>query len=275
MNWLETIYEPGLEWLRAHRDLGPRFLLAVATLVVGLYLIRVVVRFLQKLFQKTESHDKTFQTFVGSLIFWSLRVALFISVAAMLGVDTTSFITVLGAAGLAVGLALQGSLANLAGGLLLMLLKPYRVGDFVEMQGYKGTVEAIQIFNTTLIDAGNRTVFLPNGPIVNGPIVNFTMQGVLRIALEVRLDYSANLGHAKRVLLDLLESHPKILADPAPMVAVKDLTESAALMAVHAWAPEADYWPLFYELQELVIERLKVENLSMPFPRMDVRLTQE
>lgn len=196
--------------------------------------------------------DPTLSKFLADSLLWALRVLLFISVISKLGVETSSFVAILGAAGLAIGLSLQGSLSNFAGGMLIILFKPFRVGDTIEAQGVIGTVLEIQIFVTKLITGNNQTIFIPNGILSNGVITNNSMQGNRRADLLFSLSYDTNIKAAKDTVLQVMQSHPKVLKNPAPTVVVRGLTDTAIQLAIRPWAKNADFGDMSSDILEQV-----------------------
>jgi small conductance mechanosensitive channel len=249
----------------------PNLALALVTLIVGLWLIGVITRGVRKGARK-RGMDKTLTPFVSSLTNWGLKAVLLISVAAMIGVQTTSFVAVLGAAGLAVGLALQGSLANFAGGVLILLFRPFKVGDLIEAQGQLGTVQEIQIFTTTLLTPQNRRAVVPNGPLSNGNIVNYSAEGQLRVDLVVGVAYGADIDKAKQVLLDMLKSDARVLAEPAPVVEVVELADSSVNFAVRPFTKVPDYWGVYFSCLANAKKALDKAGISIPFPQRDVHI---
>ena len=252
-------------------EYAPKVLLALITLFIGLRIIKFLVGIVRKRLEKSNT-DETLRPFITNLVSWALKIMLFISVASMLGVATTSFVAVLGAAGLAIGLALQGSLANFAGGALLLLFRPYRVGDLIESQGRTGTVKEIQIFNTIMVTPENHTVVLPNGAVSNGDIVNYTALGTRRVDLSIGVAYDADIKKAKDVLMEAMSNHPKVLKDPAPYVGVSELGDSAVNLVVRPWCNIDDYWDVYFGVLEDGKNALDQNNISIPFPQMDVHL---
>ena len=192
----------------------------------------------------------------------------------MIGIATTSFIAVLGAAGLAVGLALQGSLANFAGGVLILIFKPYVVGDLIEAQGHLGVVKEVQIFNTILLSPTNRRVIIPNGAMSNGSVENFSAEGTLRVDLTIGISYAADVPKAKQVLIKMMQDNPQVLQDPVPMAAVAELADSSVNLAVRPWCKVADYWDVYFETTEMAKVVLEENGISIPFPQRDVHLHQ-
>jgi small conductance mechanosensitive channel len=221
-------------------DYCPRLISAFIVLLVGLYGIRLINRLVKKIMAK-RSLDPTLSKFLADILLWALRILLFITFISRLGIETSSFVAILGAAGLAVGLSLQGSLSNFAGGMLIILFKPFRLGDTIEAQGVSGTVSEIQIFVTKLITANNQTIFVPNGILSNGTIINYSIEKTRKAELTLAVSYDTNIGVVKDTVLDILKSHPKVLKNPEPAVAVKELTPSAILLAIRPWAKNEDF----------------------------------
>jgi small conductance mechanosensitive channel len=185
--------------------------------------------------------DPTLSKFLADILLWILRVLLFVTFISKLGIETSSFVAILGAAGLAVGLSLQGSLSNFAGGMLIILFKPFRVGDTIEAQGVIGTVSEIQIFVTRLISGNNQTIFVPNGALSNGTIINYSMQGTRRVDLVFSLSYDTNIKTAKEIVMKVMREHPKVLKNPEPEVAIKTLTDNAIHLAIRPWSKNLDF----------------------------------
>lgn len=252
-------------------EYGPKFLLALVVLIVGFIIINKLVKVSRKLMRKREV-EPSLSGFVSSLINIGLKALLLISVADMIGIETTSFVAILGAAGLAVGLALQGTLANFAGGVLILLFKPYKVGDLVEAQGHLGHVKAIQIFVTILVTPDNKTVILPNGAVSNGDIVNFTREGKIRVDLVMGIAYGADIKAAREALLPVMQNHDKVLKEPAPFVGVESLGDSSVNLAVRPYCNPEDYWEVYFEVYENGKLALDKAGIEIPFPQMDVHL---
>ncbi len=252
---------------------GPKFVLALVVLVVGFWIIKKVVALLGKGMEKNKV-ELTLKRFLESLVRIILKALLLISVASMIGIETTSFIAILGAAGLAIGLALQGSLANFAGGVLLLMFRPYKAGDFIETCGHMGTVNSIQIFTTILKTPDNKTIIIPNGPIANGSIVNFSTEATRRVDMEFGIGYDDDIDKAKSVLNRLIEADGRILQDPAPAVILGTLGASSVDFKMRVWVNAADYWGVFFDMQENVKKSFDAEGISIPFPQQDVHLHQ-
>ncbi len=244
----------------------PKLLLAIIVLLIGLWLIKIVVKALKKLMENAGT-DISLQKFLSSLVNILLKALLLISVASMIGIATTSFVAILGAAGLAIGLALQGSLANFAGGALILLFKPFKVGDFINAQGHAGTVDEIQVFNTILKTPDNKTIIIPNGPLSNGSIINFTTESQRRVDLTFGINYTNDLQKTRAVFNKIAESDSKILKKPAPEFLVSDLTESAVNFEVRLWCKTNDYWDVFYGTKERVKEAFEKEGITAPIPQ--------
>ena len=255
-------------------EYAPKFLLAIFVLIVGLRIIKFLAGILKRNLKKRDV-DPTLAPFAVNLLDWTLKIMLVISVAAMLGVETTSFIAVLGAMGLAVGLAMQGTLSNFSGGVLLMVFKPYRVNDLIETQDQIGVVKEIQIFNTILASPQNKMVIIPNGPIMNGKIINYTILGKIRVDLTVGISYGADIEKAKKVLTLLMTNHPLVLGEPAPFVGVSELADSSVNLAVRPYCEPKDYWAVYFDILEQSKLTLDKNNITIPFPQVDVHMKNE
>lgn len=265
---MEDLLQKGMEMVLVY---APKVALAIITLVLGMWAINKLTSFLKKTL-KVANVDATLIPFLASLCSWFLKVLLFVSVASMLGIATTSFIAVLGAAGLAVGLALQGSLANFAGGVLILIFKPYKVGDLIEAAGYVGVVKEVQIFNTILLTPLNEKVVVPNGPMSNNSLVNYTAEGHRRIDLEIGISYGSDIDQAKKVLLEIMQNDENVLKSPVPFVGVKTLADSSVNLAVRPWANNDKYWDVYFGITEKAKKALDANNIEIPFPQSDVHL---
>lgn len=250
---------------------APKLALALVVLVVGLWVIGMLVNVAEKALRSSNT-DETLIPFMKSLISWGLKILLFISVASMVGVATTSFVAVLGAAGLAIGLALQGSLANFAGGVLLLVFRPYKVGDLIESQGHLGIVKEIQIFNTILTTFQNTTIVLPNSAVSSNSIKNVTANKTIRVDMEVGISYDSSIDDAKRVIMETMEKNEKVLKDPAPEVGVNALADSSVNLLVMPWCDVEDYWDIFFGLREEIKKALDANGITIPFPQRDIHL---
>ena len=262
----QTIVELGLSY-------GPRLLLALLVLFVGFWIIKRVVGLLDHAMLKKEV-EVTLRRFLSSLVSILFKTLLLISVASMVGVETTSFIAVLGAAGLAIGLALQGSLSNFAGGVLLLFFKPFKAGDWIEAQGHSGTVHSIQIFTTVLKTPDNKTVIIPNGPLANGSIVNYSTEAQRRVDMVFGISYDDDIDQAKGILQGLIEAESRVLKEPAPVIYLVELADSSVNLSVRMWVNAADYWGVYFAMQESVKKSFDQQGISIPFPQRDVHLYQ-
>jgi small conductance mechanosensitive channel len=230
-------------------DYSPKLISAFLILFVGLYVIRVINRLIRRIMIKREL-DPTLTKFLADILLWVLRVLLFVTFISKLGIETSSFVAILGAMGLAVGLSLQGSLSNFAGGMLIILFKPFKVGDTIEAQMMIGTVSEIQIFVTKLINANNQTIFVPNGALSNGTIINYSLQGFRRADLTLSISYDTDIKKAKDIITKVLNNNPKVLKTPEAEVSVKLLTDSGIQLAVRPWANNEDFGAVFAETLE-------------------------
>ncbi|MFN3875374.1 MAG: mechanosensitive ion channel family protein [Flavobacteriales bacterium] len=246
-------------------DFAPKLLAALLVLWVGSMLIRLLGKGLNKVLS-ARNVEPTLQRFLHSLVTVSLKVLLLLTFVGMLGVQTTSFIALIGAAGLAIGLALQGTLANFAGGALVLLFRPYKVGDLIEAQGHLGTVKEIQIFTTVLITPDGKTVIIPNGPMANGNIVNYTREGRIRVDLAFGLNYAASVAKAREVLVGVMAAHPKVMKDPAPAVTINKLNIEGMELAVRPHCAPQDYWEVYFDIYEQGLAALQAAGLSGPQP---------
>ena len=228
------------EFLKVLIEYSPKFISAVLVLFIGLYVIRFCNRMVRKVMIQRQV-DPTLSKFLADIVLWVFRVLLFVTFISKLGIETTSFVAILGAAGLAVGLSLQGSLSNFAGGMLIILFKPFRVGDAIEAQGVAGTVSEIQIFVTKLINGNNQTIFVPNGALSNGTIINYSLQGIRRADFIFSLSYETNIKTAKDIVMKVMENHPNVLKNPTPEVVVKTLTDTAIHLAIRPWSTNIDF----------------------------------
>jgi len=251
----------------------PKVVLALVVLFVGFWIIKRVVGLMAKGMERKEV-EVTLRRFLESLVSILLKALLLISVATMVGIQTTSFIAVLGAAGLAIGLALQGSLSNFAGGVLLLFFKPYKVGDVIETQGYIGSVHSIQIFTTVLKTPDNKTIIIPNGPVANGSIVNYSTEATRRVDMVFGIGYGDDIDKARYVIKGLIEADSRVHKDPAPLIVVGALADSSVNFTVRVWVNSADYWGVFFDMHENVKKTFDREGVSIPFPQRDVHLYQ-
>ena len=264
MGILETAKAYVMAW-------APRLALALAVLIVGFWLVKRLANFIDARLADSDV-DPTLRPFLRSIISIGLKVLIIISVASMVGIATTSFVAVVGAMGLAVGLALQGSLANFAGGVLILLFRPFQVGDVIEAQGYIGSVTGIQIFNTILRTGDNKTIIIPNGKLSNDSLTNYSTESTRRQDFTFGVGYNDDIDKVKGILEGIIAADERVLADPEPMVAVSELAGSSVNFLVRVWTKAEDTWPLHWELFETVKKALDAEGISIPYPQMDVHL---
>ncbi|MEZ7494174.1 mechanosensitive ion channel [Leeuwenhoekiella aequorea] len=257
-------------------DFLPSLIAAIIMLVVGFYVIKFINSLVKKFFERKD-YDLTLERFIADLINWTLKILLFVLVVTQLGVESASLVAVIGAAGLAIGLALQGSLANFAGGVLILLLRPFKVGDWISAQGVDGAVKEISIFNTRLITFGNQEAVIPNGKLSNDNIINFTSQGIRRNAQTWGISYDSNIKLAKEILLQLVNEQETVLHDPhpEPMIVVTELADSSVNLSLRFWATNEDYWTLHWYILEEGKRRLEENGIVIPFPQRDVHVFNE
>ena len=252
-------------------DFLPSLVSSLLIFFFGWWVIKFIVGYVKRIFEKTD-YDQTLENFITSLLNWGLKILLFIVVISQLGVETTSLIAVVGAAGLAIGLALQGSLSNFAGGVLIISLKPFRVGDFIEAQGVSGTVKETTLFYTKLNTFGNQLAIIPNGELTNNTIINYTEEGKRKDVIKLGISYSSNIKLAKDVLMKLMAEQEGIMKDPAPQVVVKELADSAVNLSLRYWAMNDDFWDCHWFTIEEAKTRLEAAGIAIPFPQRDVHL---
>lgn len=252
---------------------GPKLVLAIFVLIIGLSVISSITGFVKAIMKK-RNIDPSLVPFMTNLIGWGLKALLLISVASMVGIETTSFVAVIGAAGLAVGLALQGSLANFAGGVLILIFRPFTKGDYVEAQGHEGTVDTIDVFATTITTIDNRKVTLPNGPLAGGSIKNFTANDTRRVDLTVGIGYDDDIKKACQALTEMCNKNPKVLNSPETFVGVTDYGDSSINLTIRPWCKTDDYWDVFFEINEAIKYTLDEHKISIPYPQRDVHLSQ-
>ena len=270
---MDHLIKTSQSWVPMIMEYGSRVLLAVLTLAIGWWLINILTHRVGRLLALRNA-DLALQHFITNLANIALKVMLMVNVASMIGVATTSFVAAIGAATLAIGLALQGSLANFAGGVLILLFRPFRIGDWIEAQGTSGTVDSIQIFHTVLRTGDNKTVIIPNGSLSNGIITNTNRQPTRKVVFDVGVDYDADLQKAREVLLDLAKD-PRVLADPAAVAVVSTLGDSSITVSLRCWTKTADYWDVMFMFNELARDRLKAAGIDIPFPQRVIRVMQE
>lgn len=246
-------------------EYGPKVLGAIVIYIIGSWVIKKIVGAAGKMMSKSK-YDESLQRFLLNLISWALKIFLIIMVISTLGVDVTTFAAIIAAAGLAIGMALQGSLANFAGGVLLMIFKPYKIGDLIEAQGEIGVVKEIEIFTTKMVSPDNKLVIVPNGAMANGNIVNYTAEGKIRVDTVIGVAYEEDIKKVKEVLMEVLTSNPKVLKDPAPSVNVMELADSSVNFAVRPFSTPEDYWDVYFATYENCKIALDKAGIEIPYP---------
>lgn len=254
--------------------LGWTLIKAFLVFIIGRLLINLVNRLVKRVLLKRDI-DPSVKTFVGSLVNVVLTVLLIISVVGALGVQTTSFAALLASAGVAIGMALSGNLANFAGGLIILLFKPFKVGDYVEAQGTGGTVKEIQIFHTILATPDNKTVYIPNGSLSSGTVTNFSRQSTRRVDWTFGVDYGEDYTRVRQVVESVLARDSRILADPAPFIALSALADSSVNIVVRAWVESADYWDVYFDINRAVYETFNAQGINFPFPQLTVHRAEK
>lgn len=254
-------------------DFLPNVIGAVIMLLIGIWIIKIINRVVDRFFQRKD-YDVTLENFIASLISWGLKILLFVLVVTQLGVESSSLIALIGAAGLAIGLALQGSLANFAGGVLILLLKPFRVGDYIDAQGVDGTVVEINIFNTNISTFGNQLAVVPNGKLSNDKIINFSALGVRRESMTFKIRYEDNIKLAKDVLINLVMEQDTVIKtdDKKPMAAVAELGDNSVDLTLRYWAKNEDFWALHWLVLEEAKIRLEEAGITIPYQQRSLRI---
>ncbi|MEN8124357.1 MAG: mechanosensitive ion channel domain-containing protein [Bacteroidota bacterium] len=254
-------------------EYGPKLIGAIIVWIIGSMIIKSISKALNKLMDK-RNLDESLKPFLRSLVSILLKILLGISVLGMLGVEMTSFIAILGAAGLAVGLALSGTLQNFAGGVIILLFKPFKVGDFIDAQGHTGTVREIQIFNTILTDLDNKTIIIPNGALSTNSMINYSTEPIRRVDISVGIAYGENVEKSREVLNELVKNDKRVLTDPLPFIGVTELADSSVNLTFRIWAKADDYWDVFFDMNENVYNAFNKSGVQIPFPQMDIHLNK-
>ena len=252
---------------------GLKLIFALLVFFIGKRIARFITNLVINLMKKNDI-DVELTGFFDSLIYWLLFALVCIAALGQLGVQTASFIALIGAAGLAIGLALQGALSNFAAGVLIIILRPLRVSDFVEVAGESGSIQNIKIFTTELRTADNKCVIIPNSRVLDSNIINYSSTGRRRVDLVFGIGYNDNLDHARKILQDIIQSDERILKEPEPVIAVSELAESSVNFVVRPWVKTQNYWGVYFEITEQVKKRFDAENISIPFPQQDVNIVK-
>ncbi|NWK54050.1 mechanosensitive ion channel [Verrucomicrobiaceae bacterium N1E253] len=250
---------------------GTNLLIALAVFVIGWKVIKMLCKGMAHWFEKAD-YDEALETFLLSLTGMGLKALLFVTAAGIAGIPTTSLVAIIGAAGLAIGMALSGTLQNFAGGVLLLVLKPFKIGDFIETQGHSGTVRQIQIFNTIINTGDNKRIILPNGPVATGALINYSAESKRRVDMLFGIGYDDDIDQAKDIIMNLIKADERIDTDPAPFIAVKELADSSVNLVVRVWADASNYWGIHFDLTENVKKAFDQKGISIPFPQSDVHI---
>ncbi|MCB0734699.1 MAG: mechanosensitive ion channel [Flavobacteriales bacterium] len=254
-------------------EFGPKLISAILVLIVGLWVVKLLVKGFNRLMEKS-SLDDSLKPFLRSLVRTILRILLVLTALSTLGVEMTSFVAILGAAGLAVGMALSGTLQNFAGGVIILIFKPFKVGDFIEAQGYSGTVNSIQIFNTVLKTPDNKTIIIPNGGLSTGSMINYNEEATRRVDWVFGIAYGDDYDRAESVIRDMMMRDDRVLKDPEVFIALKELADSSVNLVVRAWVNTPDYWGVFFDTNQQVYKEFPKHGLNIPFPQVDVHMHQ-
>jgi len=250
-------------------DLGKKVLAALAIYIVGRWIIRLLNKVVEKSLEK-RGMAPAVKSFVRSVINVSLIILLLITVIGALGIETTSFAALLASAGIAIGMALSGSMQNFAGGIMILVFKPFKVGDFIESQGKQGTVKEIQIFNTIISTVDNKIIIMPNSSVISNILTNFSHENVRRVDFTFGVDYGTDYGKVKTVLEKLIQADARILKEPASFIGLGELADSSINFTVRVWAKSEDYWGVYFDMQKNVYETFNQEGISFPFPQVTV-----
>lgn len=254
--------------------LGWTIIKAILVFIVGRFVIQMINKLVRRILTKRD-FDPSVKTFVGSLVNVTLMILLIISVVGALGVQTTSFAALLASAGVAVGMALSGNLSNFAGGLIILLFKPYKVGDYIESQGVGGTVREIQIFHTILLTADNKNIYIPNGSLSSGVVTNIGREPTRRVEWTFGVDYGSDYEHVKRVIESVLAQDARILNEPAPFIALSALADSSVNVVVRAWVKSPDYWGVYFDTNKAIYATFNAQGIGFPFPQLTVHQAKD
>lgn len=248
---------------------GEKIVVAIIVFIVGKLVIKLINKLLRRILSRKEV-DEGVKTFLYSLTNILLTILLVVSVIGALGVNTASFAALLASAGVAIGMALSGNLQNFAGGLIILIFKPYKVGDFIEVQSVSGTVNAIQILNTVIITTDNKVIYVPNGSLSSGTIINYSRMELRRVDFVFGVDYGTDFSYVKTVVEELISEDDRILDTPAPLIALNELADSSVNVALKVWVKNADYWGVYYDMNKNVYARFNEKGISFPFPQLTV-----
>ena len=255
-------------------NLSARVLIALAIFFIGRWIIRYLRKLLRRMMER-RAVEASLKSFLLNLVSITLTLFLIIVIIGILGIDTTSFVAIFASAGLAIGMALSGTLQNFAGGVMILIFKPFRVGDFIEAQGQTGTVKEIQLFNTVINTTDNKTIMIPNGGISTGIINNYSKESIRRVEWTFGIGYGEDYDLAKATIASMLDQDARVLKDPAYFIAVSSLGDSSVNIVVRAWTSTGDFWSVFFDMNEKVYKQFPIVGLNIPYPQMDVHIHQE
>lgn len=250
---------------------GMKFIGAILFLIIGFWIAKFAVKQIAKIMTK-RNVDAGLVTFLKSFLGIGLKAMIIVSVMGMVGIEMTSFIAILGAAGLAVGLAFQGTLSNFAGGVMILIFKPFKVGDYIDAQGYSGSVKEIQIFNTILTTVDNKIIIIPNGGLANGSMINYSTQDTRRVDWKFGVGYGSDYKKVREIILNIINSDKRVLKDPALFIGLSEMADSSVNIVARAWTKSEDYWGVFFDINEKIYETFNKEGVEIPFPQMDVHV---
>lgn len=272
MSKLESLF--GINWTEFNQiivKIGMNLIIALAILVIGFWLAKFVGKAIKKVMGKS-GMDQGLITFVSSLSSTILKVLVLVTAISQLGVQMTSFVAILGAAGLAIGMAFSGTLSNFAGGVMILVFKPFKVEEYIQAQGEQGTVKEITIFNTIILTPDNKTIILPNGALANGNIVNYARAGIRRVDMKFGFAYGEDYNKAKDVIKTIIDSDPRVLQTPEPFIGLGELADSSVNVTVRPWVNVADYWDVHFDTHEKIYKEFAKNGIGIPFPQVDVHL---
>lgn len=252
-------------------DWGISLALAIAVLIIGFFIVKQISKGVSKVLNKG-TFDESLKRFLLSIVRTTLKILVVLTALSQLGVEMTSFFALIAGAGLAIGMAFSGTLGNFAGGVMILIFRPYKVGDYIKAQGEEGTVQEIQIFNTVLLTPDNKTIIVPNGAMSNGNITNYTMQDTRRVDFSIGIGYGDNYTHAKKVLERFIAEDDRIMKDPEPFIGLGQLADSSVNITLRVWTKTSDYWGVHFDMNEKVYHEFEKEGLNIPFPQMDVHV---
>ncbi|MEH0156748.1 mechanosensitive ion channel domain-containing protein [Limibacter armeniacum] len=252
-------------------EYGPKLVAAIIVLIIGLWVVKALTAMIKRQLDK-RNLDPSLKPFLGGLFNMLMKVLLVIAVLSTMGIEMTSFVAILGAAGLAIGMALSGTLQNFAGGVMILIFKPFKVGDFVEAQGFMGVVKEIQIFVTILKTGDNKTIYIPNGPLSTGTLTNYSVEPNRRVEWTFGIGYGDNVDKAQEILRGLIAQDERIHETPEPFIAVSALADSSVNLVVRVWTKSGDLWPVFFDMNKKVYNAFNEQGINIPFPQMDVHV---